>query len=132
VFPGSTILRNIANINITDMPKKGIVILLMLPLICFAGFAQTQADGRILCRNLALSSEVTVSSTGEKGLYGENAADGDTLTRWGSAGKLLLHRTILLTYQRTEINGRISLRKKTGMGKPMSFCCLPFRPATYG
>src|SRR4030042_3862328 len=67
------------------MLEKGVSMLFILSLLRFAGFSQTQADGRILCRNLALSSAVTVSSTGEKGLTGEKAAAGDTMTRWGSA-----------------------------------------------
>ena len=69
------------------MRKHGILILCMNLLLRFAAFSQTQADGRILYRNLALSAVVTVSSTGETGLKGEMAADGDTLTRWGSAYK---------------------------------------------
>jgi len=69
------------------MRKVLIVILFILPLFRLTGGAQSPSGNGIVYRNLALHASVTVSSVGEKGLDGENAMDGDTLTRWSSAWK---------------------------------------------
>jgi mannan endo-1,4-beta-mannosidase len=66
--------------------KRLFLFVIFLPLLhTVTGIAQTTNNKNIIYRNLALSSHVTVSSVGETGLNGENAVDGDTATRWGSA-----------------------------------------------
>jgi len=91
-FHCSTILSNIAGGGQTllnqqicvNMHKALWVSLLILLLSNETGLTQEVADNRLMYRNLALESYVTVSSVGEKGLNGEQAVDGDTLSRWSS------------------------------------------------